>query len=66
MYKTLAQIKQDKCRKFLHEIARGRIMEQGDAADPAMILCHQGRGLHQGGLQWTHQEDSWYILVSTS
>jgi hypothetical protein len=33
MYKTLTQTKQDKCKKFLHEIARGRIMEQGDAAD---------------------------------
>jgi hypothetical protein len=33
MYKTLNQTKQDKCRKFLHEIARGWIMEQGDTAD---------------------------------
>jgi hypothetical protein len=33
MYKTLNQTKQDKCRKFLLEIARGWIMEQGDTAD---------------------------------
>jgi len=70
MYKTLNQTKQDKCRKFLLEIARGWIMEQGDTADSSNddnnSVPSGKRSAPRGGLHWTHQEDSWEILVGTS
>jgi hypothetical protein len=71
IYKTLNKgLKEQKHKKFLHEVTRNWITEQrGTWHIPTVMttmLCHHRRDLPQAGQQRTHWEDCRGILVTTS